>query len=946
MSNHGLTPVELTDAERRLRTVLRACTWLFFGLTLGLVVVFEVGAIGAVLWELPWLAGTVGAGALLVMLCAFAAGDPRGRRGLVGLVAFVLVVAAVAQLAYVIGDKGPGARWVSIVVLGVELAVAAGLGAALATAGRPPAATPSAHWPSAAGAGLRVVLIALAAAFAVLALAAAIGPFVDSLHDVFGQPLLTAHGAAGAVGVAGLAAYIAADIRDRLALVGVLAFAFLVVAVADVALVLPHAQLDARLDLLGTTVGARTLIWILFGVALALCAALLLLRRAAFRRRLRPEFLGATEYRALMALSDVIVQGPDEAVPPPKIAANVDRYFARIRAKRRWVQRVGLLAMQLHPLLSLKAPFSELDEEARLDHLKRHFQRAGMNTRLPGRQFVQAMIRVANQLTYVGYYSDPDSFQTIGYEPFERRERFARLERDGKIPTPGEHPLVVSRPEAVTDTDVQAEVCIVGSGAGGAVLAYRLAEAGKSVVLLERGQYVEPRDFSSDEVEMIGKLYGDGVFQQTEDFRFTVLQGSCVGGSTVVNNAVSIRPPAHVLDRWNGTYGAGLDLDGLAQSTARIEQLLRIGPMDPGPINPDVRLNPSAPKFLDGVAKQRRDPDFQLDVQTARANINGCLGCGYCNIGCRYGKKLSMLDSLLPWAQREFGHQRVRIFAECEAEKIVTDGECATAVRAKLADGRTLTVRADKIVVAAGTVASSYLLQRSGIGKALPVGRHVSFNMGAPLTAEFDEDLDAYDGLQISHVALPSPERGWVFETWWNPPVSQALNMPGWFETHYENMRRYRRLMAVGALVGTERNAYVGRALTGGAAIHYTPTAGDMRKLADGLMELGQILFAGGAKAIMVNAWDFYRFTSPNGLAELPSIMSDPSMVALGTGHPQGGNALGTDAAQSVVTPDFNVHGYSNLYVCDASVFPSSLTVNPQLTVMSLADYAAPRIAL
>jgi choline dehydrogenase-like flavoprotein len=908
LSNRGLTPTELTDAERRLRQLLRGCTWLFFALTLALIVVGEVGSIGSVLREPPWLGGTVGTGALLVMLCAYAAGEPRRRPGLVGALVLTLAVAAFAQLAYLIGDKGPGSDLVLIVLLAFELLVAVAV-LVLARAARAAGldAAPSAHWPSDADAGLRIVLILVGAGFALVTVAAVVGPFVDSLHELFEQPLLTAQGAAGGAGVAALAFYIAADIRDRLALVGVLAVAFFVVALADLALVLRHAHLDGQLDV-----------------------------------------LGPTEYRALMALSDVIVQGPDEAVPPPTIAANVDRYFDRIRAKRRWVQRVGLMAMQLHPLLALKAPFSELDEEARLDHLKRHFQRAGERRGLPGRQFVQAMIRVANQLTYVGYYSDPDSHATVGYEPFEQRSRFAQLEREGKIPTPGEHPLRVSRPEAVADTDIQADVCIVGSGAGGAVLAYRLAEAGKSVVMLERGQYVEPKDFSSDEVEMIGKLYGDGVFQQTEDFRFTVLQGSCVGGSTVVNNAVSIPPPAHVLARWNGRYGAGLDLTGLTQSTARIEQLLRMGPMDPGPVNPDVRLNPSAPKFLDGVAKQQQDPDFELAVQTAHANINGCLGCGYCNIGCRYGKKLSMLDSLLPWAQREFGVQQVRIFAECEVEKIISDGgspKRATAVRAKLSDGRKLTVRADKIVVAAGTVASSYLLRRSGIGKALPVGRHVSFNMGAPLTAEFDDDLDAYDGLQISHVAMPSPERGWVFETWWNPPVSQALNMPGWFETHYENMRRYRRLMAVGALVGTERNAYIGRALTGGPAIHYTPTGGDMRKLADGLMELGQILFAGGAKAIMVNAWDFYRFTSPNGLSELPSIMSDPSMVALGTGHPQGGNAIGSNPADSVVTPDFNVHGYSNLYVCDASVFPSSLTVNPQLTVMSLADYAAPRIA-
>jgi choline dehydrogenase-like flavoprotein len=184
-----------------------------------------------------------------------------------------------------------------------------------------------------------------------------------------------------------------------------------------------------------------------------------------------------------------------------------------------------------------------------------------------------------------------------------------------------------------------------------------------------------------------------------------------------------------------------------------------------------------------------------------------------------------------------------------------------------------------------------------------------------------------------------------VFETWFNPPVAQALNMPGWFERHYRNMRRYPNLMAVGILVGTESNGRVERALTGGADVSYQPTREDRQKLGDGLVELGRILFAAGARRVMVNAWNEYDFTSPHTLGQLASIALDPRELTLGTGHPQGGNALSPHPERGVVGPDFRVHGYDNLYVCDASVFPSSLTVNPQFTVMALAHYAAPRIA-
>ena len=121
---------------------------------------------------------------------------------------------------------------------------------------------------------------------------------------------------------------------------------------------------------------------------------------------------------------------------------------------------------------------------------------------------------------------------------------------DKPPPEPGPHALHVIQNADLGETQLDADVCIIGSGAAGGILAYELAKAGRSVLILERGAYVEPRDFTEDEVGMIGRLYADGVMQQTEDWRFTVLQGSCVGGSTTVNNAVCFRPPARVIDTW------------------------------------------------------------------------------------------------------------------------------------------------------------------------------------------------------------------------------------------------------------------------------------------------------------------------------------------------------------------------------------------------------------
>lgn len=607
----------LNASEKTLKRLLRVASIALLVVSALAAAGFAIGPLRPLLDMTPLAAGLVAAAPLAAMLCIYAGGDPRRRRALAGISAAMMALIAVAGIAAWLLRAGrstslfSGAVTTDHLLLG-SAALYAILAAVIVWAsGRARQALheaePSAavqHWPvGAPDAGLHLVLPPVGAVFAVAAIVAAAAPFIGALEPLLGERLVAANVAGAAVALAAVCFYVAGDTANRLPVLSI-ALLGLDIAIAAALLTLLFAAPTGTTSVGGRTVSMAGVLWTIVAYDAVVALALFVLKRRAYRTRLEPRFLGTTEYRALMALSDVIVRGPVESVPPAKIAANVDGYLQPIRARRKWAQRLALWLLQLHPVLYLKAPLSELDEEDRLEHLKEHFRRRVLLRMVPEpfRPFV-AVIRIAQQLTYVGYYSDPASFAEVGYEPFTERKRFDDLERAGAIPRPQPHPLAVMRPGDVTSPDVDADVCVIGSGA---VVAYELARRGLGVVVLERGQYVEPREFTEDEVEMIGKLYADGVFQQTEDFRFTVLQGSCVGGTTVVNNAVSFRTPPHVLERWNTDYHAGVDPAGLAASTDHIVSWLPILAQEEGsPPNPHLKLNPSYPKFVPPRAPAR-----------------------------------------------------------------------------------------------------------------------------------------------------------------------------------------------------------------------------------------------------------------------------------------------------------------------------------------------------
>lgn len=672
-------------------------------------------------------------------------------------------------------------------------------------------------------------------------------------------------------------------------------------------------------------------------LALASCVIVLLslLQRSATRARYRLRYLAPHQHRTAMAMAEVLVIGPDEVLTPEQVAEGIDDYLYSFTAREKWKSKLALSVLAVYPLARLRPPFALMSPERRLEFIEGAFHRDVVERRLPGfmRRPVQSMLCAAQQLAIIGYYADPRAAESVGYVPFSRRPGYSEALR--KV-DPERRGLDVREPHEVDAERITADVAIVGSGAAGAVLAHRLAEAGREVVVLEGGRHVDPHEFVEDERVQFSRLFADGGLQMSTDARFQVLQGKCVGGSTVVNNAVCFDLPAPTLARWNDPEGldAGLDPARLDASFERLREWLPVASLEGEP------LQAGGSKMAEGIASLRLGGDGGV----VDANVKDCLGSGYCNIGCAYGKKLSALDNVLPRAQREFG-DAVRIHSECFAERVITSNGRAVAVECTLSDGRALTVSANTIVVAAGALASSLLLQRSDIGGDR-AGTGLSFNVGAPLTADFPDRLNSYEGLQITHHYRPPEDDRLIFESWFNPVGTQALMMPGWFSEHYENMRRYAHLSCIGVVVGSQRNGCVRPGFRGrGMKLDYTPAESDLRLMVKGTKLAGRIHFAAGARRVMPMTFRSLSYTSPEQLDELDGVVRDNTDIQLHTSHPMGGNAISADPAKGVVGPGFEVHGVGGLHVCDASVFPSAVTVNPQLTVMALADYAAPGIA-
>lgn len=476
----------------------------------------------------------------------------------------------------------------------------------------------------------------------------------------------------------------------------------------------------------------------------------------------------------------------------------------------------------------------------------------------------------------------------------------------------------------------EADVVVVGSGAGGSVVAYHAARAGRRVVVLERGPRLHPRDLSHDEPDMIARLYKDGGAQTNNEADMFVLQGNCVGGSTVLTNAVCFRMPEDVRQSFVH-LGFPLPATRLDAAYRRVEQVLNVETL------PLDLHNPMTDRLAAGFRR--------IGVETGRfrKSMRQCIGCGYCNVGCRYGRKLDASQTWIPMAEQH----GAQVVPGVEVRTVEHARGNVTALWCReLATGREFRVRAGQYVLSGGAINTPELLLRSriAVGRA---GQRTSFNAGAIVFADFPDAADGFDGDQM---CLHHIERRFAIEQIQNPPVSLALTLPGWHRQHRQRMARYRHLAALGVLIPTAPSGEVflglGHRLLrrwfDHADLRFTLGSDELAAFRDGFGTAAAAMLAGGASEVWLPLAQMPPVQKIGDLDRLRQHLRDQKdLIGFGSSHPQGGAALGPDPRRDVVAPDFRVHGFANLFVSDASLFPHSIRVNPMLTIMAIADCAA-----
>jgi choline dehydrogenase-like flavoprotein len=495
---------------------------------------------------------------------------------------------------------------------------------------------------------------------------------------------------------------------------------------------------------------------------------------------------------------------------------------------------------------------------------------------------------------------------------------------------------IFGRDDIIKETVLRCDAVVVGSGAGGGVVAAELAEGGLDVIVLEEGGYHPTEEFVPEPTAMTRKLYRDGgasVAIGNPPIFFA--EGRCVGGSTVINGGMSWRTPEKILDRWAREDGVdAIRAKDMERVFARVERFISATGQDPETIGGDNRL-------LRAGAQAK---GWNV-VDNVRDQVH-CAGTNNCAFGCPTGAKRSTLVSYLPRALG-FG---ARVISDCRVDKLERAGKRVTGVRAHMVlgngrPGARLTVRAPIVVVCAGAVQTPTLLLRSGIKTPSgQVGRNLTLHPNAKLLAIFDEAVEGWKGVHQAYQVRQFQDEGFIMAAVNMPPAVMAMGTSMWGAELTELLAAYNRTVLAGILVEDTVSGRVVALPGGSPAVFYQLTDFDAQRIVRGTTLLAELLFAAGAREIVTPFEGAPRLRSPDDVRALAARKVPKHAMELMTVHVMGTARMGADPARHVCDSYGRVYDADGLWVADASLFPSPIGVNPMQTVMALATRNAMRI--
>lgn len=492
------------------------------------------------------------------------------------------------------------------------------------------------------------------------------------------------------------------------------------------------------------------------------------------------------------------------------------------------------------------------------------------------------------------------------------------------------------------DLSLQADIAVIGSGAGGATSAQMLSAAGFKVLLIEEGPLKTSSDFHLLENEAYASLYQEGLGRMSKDGAITILQGRAVGGTTLVNWTSSFRTPAPTLAHWATAHNVkGLDNDALRPWFERIEQDLGITPW-------------AVPPNANNDVLRRGCERLGYRWAVIARNVRGCWNLGYCGMGCPVNAKQSMLVTRIP-AMLDKGGELLYL---ARAERFEHDGERIEHLRCQGLDaqgihtnGRSITVRARHYILAGGGINSPALLLRSKAPDPHErLGKRTFLHLVNFSAARFDARIDPYYGAPQSiysdHFQWQDGVDGAVGYKLEVPPLHPALASTLLGGDGVENARRMAELPHTHVMLALLRDGFHPESPGGavelrgdGSPVLDYPVTDYLR---DGLRRafhsMAQIQFAAGATQVTPAHSDARAAASlAQAQRMIDGLRLEPFHTRLGSAHVMGGCAMGEDPRHAVCDSLGRHHQLENLSIHDGSLFPTSIGANPQLSVYAIS---------